>query len=326
MLIFIRVSFVILSTYAGFFLSRPFQSAYADAALFGCGIGFLASLLLVLCEGLTRKASARNLSAVTFGLLLGLIASWIVISAIKFIPMDAQVFSAVKMALTLVFCYLGAVTVLRGKDDFNLIIPYVKFSQQDEGQDIILLDTSVIIDGRIADISKTQFLSGKFVIPGFVLKELQAIADSSDDLKRNRGRRGLDILNRIQKNTSIDVQIHDGDFPEIKEVDTKLVKLAKVIGAKVLTNDYNLNKIAQLQGVKVLNINELANALKQVVLPGETMDTRIIKEGKEANQGVGYLEDGTMVVVDNTKNMIGRPVKVKVTSVLQTQAGRMIFA
>jgi uncharacterized protein YacL len=218
------------------------------------------------------------------------------------------------------------VIAMRGKDEFNLIIPYVKFVRQDKKEDVILLDTSVIIDGRIADIFQTNFVEGRIVIPRFVLKELQQIADSQDSLKRTRGRRGLDILNKIQKTPAFDVRIQEEDFPEIKEVDAKLVKLAKVLGAKVFTNDFNLNKIAELQGVTVLNINELANALRPIVLPGETMEVRINKEGKEYNQGVAYLDDGTMVVVDNSRHLIGQTVKVIVTSVLQTSAGRMIFA
>ena len=188
-----------------------------------------------------------------------------------------------------------------------------------------ILDTSVIIDGRIADIAETGFLDGIIVIPQFVLRELQLVADSSDSLKRNRGRRGLDILQRLQKNTSLNIQIIEDDFPSVREVDLKLIELAKVYEGKIITNDFNLNKVAQLQGVEVLNINELANSLKPIVLPGEIMKVFILKEGKEYNQGVAYLDDGTMVVVDNARKMIGKNVDVSVTSVLQTTAGKMIF-
>jgi uncharacterized protein YacL len=218
------------------------------------------------------------------------------------------------------------IMAMRGRDEFNIIVPYVKFSRQDQNDEIILLDTSVIIDGRIADICKTGFLDGKFIVPRFVLKELQQIADSSDSLKRERGRRGLDILGKLQKSPNIDIKIHNDDFPEIKEVDLKLVKLAKVLSAKIFTNDYNLNKVSEIQGIRVLNVNELANALRPVVLPGEMLEIRLIKEGKEYNQGVGYLEDGTMVVVDNGRRLIGQNVNLVVGSVLQTAAGRMIFA
>ena len=189
-----------------------------------------------------------------------------------------------------------------------------------------VLDTSVIIDGRIADICQTGFLEGTIVIPQFVLEELQHIADSSDVLKRNRGRRGLDILNRIQKELSIKVEIYEGDFEDIQEVDSKLVKLAKMINATVVTNDFNLNKVCELQNVNVLNINDLANAVKPVVLPGEEMVVQVIKDGKEQNQGVAYLDDGTMIVIEEGRNYIGKTINVLVTSVLQTSAGRMIFA
>jgi uncharacterized protein YacL len=252
--------------------------------------------------------------------------AWVLTSVIKLIPMSLQLFSSLQIILILIFCYLGMIIAMRGKDEFNLIIPYVKFVRQDKKDDIVLLDTSVIIDGRIADIFHTHFIEGRIVIPRFVLKELQQIADSQDSLKRNRGRRGLDVLNKIQKSTDLDVRIQEEDFPEIREVDGKLVKLAKLLGAKIFTNDFNLNKVAELQGITVLNINELANALRPVVLPGEPMEVRISKEGKEYNQGIAYLDDGTMVVVDNSKHMIGQVTKVIVTSVLQTSAGRMIFA
>jgi uncharacterized protein YacL len=188
-----------------------------------------------------------------------------------------------------------------------------------------ILDTSVIIDGRIADIAETGFLDGVLTIPAFVLRELQLVADSADSLKRNRGRRGLDILQRIQKLTNIQVTIVEDDFPSVREVDMKLIELAKVYEGKIVTNDFNLNKVAQLHGVEVLNINELANALKPIVLPGEIMKVFILKEGKEYNQGVAYLDDGTMVVVDNARKMIGKTVDISVTSVLQTTAGKMIF-
>jgi uncharacterized protein YacL len=188
-----------------------------------------------------------------------------------------------------------------------------------------ILDTSVIIDGRIADICETGFVDGALVIPQFVLRELQLVADSADTLKRNRGRRGLDILQRIQKMANINVQIVEDDFPHVREVDLKLIELAKAYDAKIVTNDFNLNKVAQLQGVPVLNINELANSLKPIVLPGEVMRVFILKEGKEYNQGVAYLDDGTMVVVDGAKKMIGKTIDIAVTSVLQTTAGKMIF-
>ena len=193
-------------------------------------------------------------------------------------------------------------------------------------KDYRIVDTSVIIDGRIADICDTGFIEGNLIVPRFILDELQHIADSSDSMKRSRGRRGLDILNRMQKSIDINIEIVDQDFPKIKEVDSKLVALAKKTNGKIITNDFNLNKVAELQGVKILNVNELANALKPVVLPGEVMMVKVIKEGKEPGQGVAYLDDGTMIVVDNASKVLGENVEVLVTSVLQTTAGRMIFS
>lgn len=234
--------------------------------------------------------------------------------------------------LTLLFGYLGFQVGFKKRDELsNLFAARKKKSNEEEvlktekGK-LKILDTSVIIDGRIADICQTGFLEGTIVIPQFVLGELQHIADSSDALKRNRGRRGLDILNRIQKELAIKVEIYEGDFEEITEVDSKLVKLAKITNGVVVTNDFNLNKVCELQQVAVLNINDLANAVKPVVLPGEEMKILIIKDGKEHNQGVAYLDDGTMIVVEEGRNFIGKHIDVLVTSVLQTSAGRMIFA
>ena len=218
--------------------------------------------------------------------------------------------------------------VLQTKDDFRFVIPYVEFARQSKGARPLLLDTSVIIDGRIADISETRILESQVVIPQFILVELQAIADSDDKLKRNRGRRGLDVLNRLRASDKIDIQILDARIASVEsleEVDAKLVALARHLDGRIVTNDYNLNKIAQLRGVDVININDLANALKPIVLPGESMSIKIIKPGEEAGQGVGYLEDGTMVVAEQGRDYIGREIVILVTSVLQTSAGRMIF-
>ncbi len=237
----------------------------------------------------------------------------------------SPIIQLVTLATFLIFPYLGLILGVRygkeyGRDDKSAgLKPTGQFLTPK------LLDTSVIIDGRIADLCETGFMEGEFIIPQFILQELQHISDSADTLKRARGRRGLDILNHIQKNNDVTVEIIEDDFPNIKEVDAKLVELGKKLGAKILTNDLNLNKVAELQGVQVLNINELTNALKPVVLPGETMRVFVLKEGKEAGQGVAYLDDGTMIVVDNAKRCIGKNVDVVVTSILQTSAGRMIF-
>ena len=325
-IIFLRLFFVFVSSVAGYYIGTLLGGFEIKWAIGGAAIGFFSSVAIILVEMGMRRFSIRNLSAAVFGLIFGFFMAWVLTSVMRLIPMSLQLFSSLQIILILIFCYLGMVIAMRGKDEFNLIIPYVKFVRQDKRDEIVILDTSVIIDGRIADIFQTHFIEGRIVIPRFVLKELQQIADSQDALKRNRGRRGLDILNKIQKNTALDVKIQEEDFPEVKEVDAKLVKLAKLLGAKIFTNDFNLNKIAEFQGISVLNINELANSLRPVVLPGETMEVRITKEGKEYNQGIAYLDDGTMVVVDNSKHIIGAVTKVVVTSVLQTSAGRMIFA
>jgi len=325
-ILFIRIFFVMLGTVVGYSITTSFIKSTHLYGIVGAAVGFVLAVTLMILERVMQRVSTRNLSAGVFGLVFGLFMSWVLTTAIKLIPMGLEIYSSIQIILTVVFCYLGMVIAIRGKDEFKLVIPYVKFSREDQRDELILLDTSVIIDGRITDLCATKFIDGRLVVPRFVLRELQQIADSQDVLKRNRGRRGLDILNKIQKNTNIDVRIEEEDFGDITDVDAKLVKLAKILDAKIFTNDYNLNKIAQIQGVTVLNINDLANALKPVVLPGEVMEVRIIKEGKEFNQGVAYLDDGTMVVVDNTKHLIGQTVKAMVTSVLQTSAGRMIFA
>ncbi|MCH7571765.1 MAG: PIN domain nuclease [Planctomycetes bacterium] len=322
----VRIFFLLISTFVGYQLGALLQGYGKEWIWIGTAVGFLIALLVIAFELSMRNISVRGLSAAFFGLFFGLILAKLISAAFIIVPLGENVTLTLQVVLTLIFCYLGMVMAMRGRDEFNLIIPYVKFSRQNRNDDIILLDTSVIIDGRIADICATKFIEGRLVVPRFVLREIQQVADSSDPLKRNRGRRGLDILNKIRKNTDIDVRISDEDYPEIQEVDAKLVKMAKVLSAKLFTNDFNLNKIAELQGVVVFNVNELANALKPVVLPGELMEVKLIKEGKEYNQGVAYLDDGTMVVVDNGRRLIGQTLKVMITSVLQTTAGRMVFA
>lgn len=324
---FIRALFVLISTIIGYQLGSQFQSSDAGFAFVGAGIGAAIAFVIILIEQGLGKVSLRGLSAAVFGLILALIISKFLTDAINLVPdLDAGIASSIKLVLVLIVSYLGMVFAMRGRDEFNLVIPYVKFDRQDQKDNVLILDTSVIIDGRILDICQTKFLEGRFVIPRFVLKELQQVADSSDALKRSRGRRGLDILNKLKKIPAITVRIQEEDFPDLLSVDEKLVKLAKVMDGKVLTNDFNLNKIAEFQGVTILNINELAGALRPVVLPHETLEVRLVKEGKESNQAIGYLEDGTMVVVDNARRFLGNTEKVMVTSVLQTAAGRMIFA
>ncbi len=319
-LLLVRILFFVGSVIVGY------QSfAIKGAGYTGIIVGGLVALILIFLEIGMRRVSVSGLSSSVFGLILGLIMAKLVGDAFSMAHLQEGVLANIRLVLNLVFCYLGMIMALRGKDEFNIIIPYVRLRRQDQSEEIILLDTSVIIDGRIVDISKTKFLYGKIIIPKFVLHELQQIADSTDPIKRQRGRRGLEILQTIQKEPGLDISINEEDFPETREVDTKLVKLAKLIGGKILTVDFNLNRVATIQGIKVLNINELANSLKPVVFPGEQMQIKLIKEGKEYNQAVGYLDDGTMVVVEDGRKLIGQEVKVAVTSVLQTQAGRMIF-
>jgi len=328
-LFFIRIFFIVMSTVVGYQIGLMFEAFNRYWPFIGLTGGFLIAAVIILAEFSLRRISVRGLSAGVFGLLFGLLlakllADSFILKSIN--QINETVALIMQVVLTLIFCYLGMIIAIRGKDEFSLVIPYIKFARQDRGEEITVLDTSVIIDGRISDICDSKFIRGRFIIPRFVLKELQQIADSQDALKRNRGRRGLDVLNKMQKNPHIDIKIHEEDFPDIHEVDAKLVKLAKVINARIFTNDYNLNKVAELQGVGVLNINELANALKPVMLPGEIVEVKVIKEGKEQNQGIGYLDDGTMIVVEGGRQLIGQTKKVTVTSILQTAAGRMIFA
>ncbi|MDD4899490.1 MAG: TRAM domain-containing protein [Candidatus Omnitrophica bacterium] len=319
-LLLLRILFIVFSAIVGY------QTAGQKEYFFGAFVGAAIAVVIIFLEVGMRKVSVRGLSSAVFGLILGLIMSKLVSEAFATTQISPSSFALIKIILTLIFCYLGMSIGLRGKDEFNLIIPYVRMRRQDQTEEIVLLDTSVIIDGRIIDIMKTKFLEGKIVVPRFVLKELQQIADSTDPIKRQRGRRGLEILHAIQKEAGQQgITLHEEELPEVAEVDAKLVKLGKLLNAKVLTVDFNLNRVASLQGVKILNINELANALKPVVFPGEEMQIKLLKEGKEHNQAVGYLDDGTMVVVEDARRLLGQEVKVTVTSVLQTQAGRMIF-
>lgn len=318
-LFFIRLLFIVGAILVGY------QTAVSKYGLLGAIAGGLIGGVIILLEAGLRRVSLRGLSSAVFGLILGVVMSKLFSDILFFLKVEPQVFLLIRTTMTLILCYLCTVIAMRGRDEFNIVIPYVRLSRQDQAESMIVIDTSVIIDGRIVDICKTRFIEGKMVVPRFVLKELQQIADSADPIKRQRGRRGLEVLNTIQKEMGIPVTIHEEDYPEIKEVDAKLVKLAKLLEAKVFTVDFNLNRVAAIQGVKVLNVNELANALKPVVFPGEAMEIRLLKEGKEYNQAVGYLDDGTMVVTEDARRFIGQTVKVLVSSVLQTQAGRMIF-
>ena len=293
----------------------------------------LLSKIIEYIEKSAQKKSANELILGTIGAIVGLIISTLIVSLFANVNVFCRILAIV---IDISMAALGADIGIKKREDITSFMEGIKKNNPSSGKDkknkgIVkgeakVLDTSVIIDGRIFDICQTGFVEGTLVIPNFVLEELRHIADSSDSLKRNRGRRGLDILNRIQKELNIEVKIYEKDFPELLEVDTKLLKLAEVLNGKVVTNDYNLNKVAEFQGVSVLNINELANAVKPVVMPGEEMTIQIIKDGKENGQGVAYLDDGTMIVVEGGKKHIGEVMEVVVTSVLQTAAGRMIFS
>jgi uncharacterized protein YacL len=302
-------------------LTRPFH----PALLVNIGVGVALGALIVVIETRLRSTEVTDLLGALIGGAIGLGLSKTIGAALFWANTSDRRVVFLHSFILLVFPYLGIVMGARKGEWLEPQRLVGLFRNTGPQKRYRILDTSVIIDGRIADVCETGFLDGTLVIPQFVLKELQLVADSADSMKRNRGRRGLDILQKIQKMSGVDVTISDIDFPEIREVDLKLIELGRTLQGKIVTNDFNLNKVAQLRGVEVLNINELANALKPVVLPGEFMKVFILKEGKEYNQGVAYLDDGTMVVVDNARRMISRNIDIVVTSVLQTTAGKMIF-
>lgn len=318
MLFIVRVVVFILFILSGYFLGLRY-----NAFIEGTVLGLICGILALLLERLFIKASIGRIIGGLTGLVIGIVFANLLLLPLRRIVPDISVVSFVLNAL---LGYSGLLLGLARGEKLTLSSLFRIFRGQETEEHLKILDTSVIIDGRIADVCEAGFLDGVFLVPQFILQELQHIADSPDSLKRARGRRGLDILHRIQKMAHITVKITDEDFPKIREVDSKLVALARTHDAKVITNDFNLNKVAELQGVAVLNINELANALKPVVLPGEALKVFVIKEGKEYNQGVAYLDDGTMVVVENGRKLIGKNAEVTVTSVLQTTAGRMIFS
>ncbi len=316
-----RLLFVLVFAAASYHL-QPFNWSHESSAILGACLG----VLFVGFEMRLSKVNLTKLIGAAAGSTLGILAALMISHLLSLTAIEKHSASYIQVALLMLMAYVGLVIGADKGQLLNLSAMGGLFSgDRPTGGSAKILDTSVIIDGRISDICETGFVDGTLIIPQFVLRELQMVADSSDALKRNRGRRGLDILQRIQKMSGVDVQIVENDFPQVRAVDMKLIELAKVYLGKIVTNDFNLNKVAQLQGVTVLNINDLANALKPVVLPGESMRVFILKEGKEYNQGVAYLDDGTMVVVDNARKMISKTIDIAVTSVLQTTAGRMIF-
>jgi len=320
----IRILFIIISSIVGYSCSY-----YVNINKWqGFATGLIFSIVVVVIERLLRNVSLKEIISCLFGLVAGLVAANLLVFLTSVIIEGSENKNILRMVAagsSLTLGYLGMTVAYKKRDEFSFFAPVEAGFSRRSNNNIKILDTNVIIDGRILDICESGFIEGTIIIPRFVLNELQYIADSADVLRRNRGRRGLDILHKMQKNPGIDVRIIEQDFPDIKEVDAKLIELAKSIGGKVITNDFNLNQVAELQAVSVLNINELANAVKPVILPGETMNVRVIKEGKEQAQGVAYLDDGTMVVVENGRYLIGQTLDVVVTSILQTTAGRMIF-
>ncbi|MCE5195016.1 MAG: TRAM domain-containing protein [Nitrospiraceae bacterium] len=319
MFFIIRVAIFLVFISGGYLLGSKYNAEMTGAA-WGALVGGLAFFI----EEILRKVSLGMIIGGILGLTIGILFANLLLFPLSILV--SQNITALTFVLNALFGYAGLLVGLKRGKGLTVYGIIKMFKGQGFDENLKLLDTSVIIDGRIADVCEAGFIEGTFILPQFILQELQYIADSPDVLKRARGRRGLDVLHKLQKMSNVNVRIVDEDFPKIKEVDAKLVALGRLLDAKVITNDFNLNKIAELQGVSVLNIHELANALKPVVLPGETIKVFIIKEGKEHNQGVAYLDDGTMIVIENAKRLIGKNVDVTVTSVLQTTAGRMIFA
>ena len=325
----IRILFLCLCTVAGYAISqvRPEFVSHNYGGALGMVIGFGFGWLMIAIDELVKGFSLRAFSATTFGLILGTVVALLIDGSGLFEKAEETTRWLIRLGLFLSFGYIGMVLAMRSnKEDFSLIIPYVRFAPQTKPEHLLLLDTSVIIDGRIADLIEANFIEGLIIVPRFVLKELQQIADSNDSIKRARGRRGLEMLNRIQHNPRNEVKIHEGDFPEEDDVDAKLVHLARILGAKLYTNDFNLGKVAELQSVKYVNLHDVAKSMRTILIPGEQLSLRLVREGKDKGQGVGYLPDGTMVVVNNAQAAVGRQVEVQVQSLLQTGAGVIVFA
>jgi len=321
----IRISFLSLCTLAGLALSELQPDLIRQP--FGPMAGFGLGGLMIAIDEMLKGFSLRAFSAATFGLMLGTVVAWMLDQSQLFRGTDEDTHWLIRLSTFLCFGYMGIVLAMRSnKDDFALIIPYVRFRSQSKPENLMVLDTSVVIDGRIADLIESKFLEGTVVVPRFVLRELQFIADSSDAVRRTRGRRGLEMLNRLQNCPHTEVRVHEADFPEEKETDAKLLRLTRTLDAKLFTNDYNLGEIATLQGVPHVNIHKLALALKPTVLPGETLTVQLKREGKEKGQAVGYLNDGTMIVVNRAAHLIGQSAQVEVQSTHQTGMGVIIFA
>jgi uncharacterized protein YacL len=322
----LRILFLLLCTLAGYAVSQV-RPELIDHGANGLAIGFGFGWLLIAVDEMVKGLSLRAFSAVTLGLLLGFSIAALIDKSGLFEHVEDATRQIVRLGLFLAFGYIGMVLAMRSnKEDFSLIIPFVRFAPQRASERLLLLDTSAIIDGRVADMLHTGFLDGILVVPRFVLRELQHVADSSDPLKRSRGRRGLDVLARLQREAAARLKIHEADVPEETEVDAKLLRLARLLGAQIFTTDHNLAKIAQLQGLSCCNVTELAATLKPVLLPGDTIQLKIVREGREAGQGVGFTPDGIMVVVNQAASRVGQSAEVRITNVVQTGAGKLVFA
>jgi uncharacterized protein YacL len=328
-LIILRCLFLMVATGLGVFFIKsglvPADAPWGPWLAYG-GMSLLAVGIIIL-DMVARRKSLDTISAVYFGMIVGLFLAYVIGLALNNLPLSDKVRDVLHMVLGAILCYVCISLLLQTKDDFRFIIPYVEFAKDVKGRKPHVLDTSVIIDGRVADVVETGIFDTQLIMPRFVIGEIQGIADSADRLRRSRGRRGLDILNRLRNNPQVDLEIYDRELPEFagQPVDLKLVLLAKHLGGKLITNDYNLNKVARLHGVGVVNLNDVANALKPLFLPGEHVEVRVVKAGEEQGQGVGYLDDGTMVVIEGGRDHINAVVAISVTSVLQTSAGRMVF-
>ena len=322
----IRTLFLLLCVVSGYAVSQH-RPELINGGMYGLLIGFGLGGLLIAVDHMVKGLSLRAFSAATFGLLLGTLMAWLIDRTQLFVFADEQTRWLIRLGLFLSFGYLGMVLAMRSnKEDFSLIIPYVRFKSQSQAENLLILDTSAIIDGRVADLIEAKFVEGIVVVPQFVLKELQAIADLADPIRRARGRRGLEMLSRLQKNTHLEVKIHEADFPEEKEVDAKLLRLTRNLGGRLYTTDFNLGKVAELQLVPYFNLSELSHLLRPVTLPGDCINLRLVREGKEKSQAIGYLADGTMVVVNDASQHIGQQAQVQVSSVRQTGAGVIVFA
>ncbi len=314
----IRGFFILLSTLTGYY-------CFPQSRIIGSLAGFLGSGLIIGIEILLEKVPIKKLMLAVAGLIVGLVTAILLASFILLIPVDdIEKINNMRFALYFAFSYLGIMIALKGVEELGFVFPFLRGLKEDER--LLLVDTSVFIDGRLYDIAKSGFLDYIIIVPKFIIQELHGLSDSSGDMKRQRGRRGLEVLNKLRRDAEIDVKVYDADYPDIEAVDAKLVKLASDLRANILTNDFNLSKVAEVQNIKILNLNTLATLMRPKLMSGEEISLKIVKEGKEAGQGIGYLEDGTMVVVENSAKHLGRIKEVVIDSAIQTSTGRIIFA